>query len=168
MNTTTNDNKAAGGGDAYPDHRTSEEASRPRMSHWTFTDEAKKAPAPTAVRQMTDEDCEQYAVDRADYPNDRLWLAVWADRSGYYFEGINPDAPECRFCASIFNESEIFETAEACHAWMWSRLEVTTKEDKAMACARALVEWANSNNRVNITGKLAEAVTLAREVWAQG
>ncbi len=35
--------------------------------------------------------------------------------------------------------------------------------EKACAAARALVEFANANGRINLTGKLAEAVRLARE-----
>lgn len=88
--------------------------------------EASVAPAPTTVREMTDKDCEDYAVDRADYPNDRLWLAIWPDRSGYYTEGKDSPPDEARYCATVLNESEIFAISEEAQAWLWARLDTST------------------------------------------
>lgn len=80
-------------------------------------------PAPITLRLMTDADCKNYGICRADYPSDRLWLAVWSDRSCYYTEGTDNPDPSARFCASVFNQSEIFATHEDAQAWCYARVE---------------------------------------------
>ncbi len=84
------------------------------------------APAPITVREMTDDDCKNYGVDRADYPNDKLWLAIWKDRSGYYTEGKDNPPAEAKFCATVFNDSEIFAAHEAAQQWLFERVEQTS------------------------------------------
>lgn len=75
---------------------------------------------------MTSADFAAYGVDPQDYPNDQLILAIWPDRAGYYTDGgEKAGSPECRFCATVFNESDIFASASDCQSWLYKRLEVT-------------------------------------------
>ena len=80
---------------------------------------------PHTVREMTDSDCCDHGIDRADFADEIvLWLAVWSDRSGWYTETL-PNRHErdaFPFDATVFNESECFENAEEAQAWLHSRL----------------------------------------------
>lgn len=82
---------------------------------------------PPSVRELSDAELPDYAIERADYiPSTRFYLAEWNDRKGWYYENTQPEDygdGSFRFCATVFNESECFATAEAMHAWLWERVE---------------------------------------------
>ena len=80
--------------------------------------------APHTVREMTDADCLLYNIERADFGEDVLWLAVWTDRSGWYtYTPLNRHERDAfPFSATVINESECFESAEEAQAWLYSHL----------------------------------------------
>jgi hypothetical protein len=86
---------------------------------------------PQNVHLMTDAEMTDHGIDRADYPNDRVWLATWPDRSGWYCEGITPDVTDCTYWAMVGNETDCFRSEHQVHAWLFERVEITATKGGA-------------------------------------
>ncbi len=97
-----------------------------RLAGWLALYCELETPAPDTVRAMLPHELVDRGIERADYkPTDHPWLALWADRSGYYFENfanVGKDAP--RLWAYVGNDTASFATAEEAQAWLWARVEV--------------------------------------------
>lgn len=97
------------------------------VAEWRmWNDPTVKSIAPPMVRELVSaEELASHGLTVEDADGGRVWLAVWADRCGWYAEDLDHSLPQ-RFDAVAFNESACFATHAEAQAWLYLRVEVSS------------------------------------------